>query len=248
MMPLKLGTAGAEPALHTSWRGAAGSRIVLALALLGTFAACGKKGIPTPPLRIIPNPTKDLAVMQRGNQLVLRLSYPQTTTAGAKLPGLAAVEVAAMTRPVAAAAAPPVVDAREFDAAGKPVATLSGAELQSPSRRAGGGALPCGGARAAPRGPAASPAPGPPERRFATSGLRRAPAPRAAWSAVNLVLCSRSHHRRPRGPCRRAAGAGIPWRGAPPRRGSPACRLPAGSREPQLCDALATPPPRRANT
>jgi predicted small lipoprotein YifL len=106
-------------------------RVGLSLALLSAVAACGKKGNPLPPMRVIPNGTTDLAVAQRGNQLVLRFAYPQTTTAGAKLPGLSAVEVAAMTRQVPGTGDLPIVDAREFTAAGRPVATLSGAELQS---------------------------------------------------------------------------------------------------------------------
>ena len=65
-------------------------------------AACGKKGNPLPPMRIIPNATTDLKVAQRGNQLVLRFAYPQTTTAGAKLPGLAAVEVNSSTENIGA--------------------------------------------------------------------------------------------------------------------------------------------------
>ena len=73
---------------------------VVALCLLAV--ACGKKGNPLPPMRVIPTAATDLVVSQRGNQLVLRFAYPQTTTAGAKLPGLAAVEVSAMTRLLAA--------------------------------------------------------------------------------------------------------------------------------------------------
>ncbi|HXT23088.1 MAG TPA: hypothetical protein VN923_20230, partial [Thermoanaerobaculia bacterium] len=105
--------------------------VVLAACCL-LVVACGKKGNPLPPARVIPNPTQDLAVSQRGNQLVVRFGYPQTTTAGAKLPGLASVEVAAMTRQVPAGTAElPIVDAREFAAAAKTVATLRGEELQS---------------------------------------------------------------------------------------------------------------------
>ena len=111
---------------------AAVTATALALVALGLLpTACGKKGNPLPPARVIPNPTSDLAVSQRGNQVVLRFGYPQTTTAGAKLPGLAAVEVAAMTRQAPATGDLPIVDAREFSAAAKPVATLRGAELQS---------------------------------------------------------------------------------------------------------------------
>ena len=45
-------------------------RVGLGIALLSAVAACGKKGNPLPPLRVIPNATTDLAVAQRGNQVV----------------------------------------------------------------------------------------------------------------------------------------------------------------------------------
>jgi hypothetical protein len=110
----------------------AGLRLAFVLALVGVAGACGKKGNPQPPLRVIPNPTKDLTVAQRGNQLVLRFAYPQTTVGGAKLPGLDAVEVVSLTREVPAGVTElPIVDARELTVGGKPVATLRGAELQS---------------------------------------------------------------------------------------------------------------------
>ena len=103
--------------------------LVVGVGLLA--AGCGKKGNPLPPLRIIPNAATDLVVSQRGNQLVLRFAYPATTTAGAKLPGLAAVEVWELTRPLLAKSRQyPTVDVRELAAARK-IATLTGAELES---------------------------------------------------------------------------------------------------------------------
>ncbi len=109
----------------------AATAVALAALCLGA-TACGKKGDPTPPTRVIPNPTKDLSASQRGDQLVLRFSYPATTTAGAKLPGLAAVEVWELTRPLPANSKQyPLVDASEAAAAAKKIATLSGAELES---------------------------------------------------------------------------------------------------------------------
>jgi hypothetical protein len=85
-----------------------------------------------PPLRVIPNPTKDLQVAQRGNQVVFRFGYPQTTTSGAKLPGLAAVEVWELTRPLSPAVTTlPILEPQEFVPAAKLLATLRGAELTS---------------------------------------------------------------------------------------------------------------------
>src|SRR5690606_11460850 len=69
-------------------------RRVLSLALLvAALAACGKKGDPRPPILLVPAPTTDLTVTQRGDQLLLELAYPQTTAAGTPLPGLGGVTV-----------------------------------------------------------------------------------------------------------------------------------------------------------
>ena len=104
----------------------------VALAVLCLPAvACGKKGDPTPPPRVIPAQTTNLRAAQRGDQLVLRLGYPATTTAGAKLPGLDTLEISQLTVPAPDPESPPPVDAAQFAAAAKPLATLSGAELQS---------------------------------------------------------------------------------------------------------------------
>jgi len=63
-----------------------------------TSAGCGKKGPPLPPLRYVPAPTKDLAVQQRGTQLLLTFTYPKTTPSGAALTSVTSVEVWEMAR------------------------------------------------------------------------------------------------------------------------------------------------------
>lgn len=64
-----------------------------ALAAALALAACGKEGPPTPPLRAVPAPTKDLAAHQRGTHILLSLTYPQTTPGGSALNGVSKVEI-----------------------------------------------------------------------------------------------------------------------------------------------------------
>jgi predicted small lipoprotein YifL len=72
---------------------AAALAVVLALTVALALAACGKEGPPTPPLRAVPAPVKDLAVRQRGTHVLLSFTYPQTTPGGAALNGVTKVEV-----------------------------------------------------------------------------------------------------------------------------------------------------------
>ncbi len=102
---------------------------VLALAMLAVVTAgCGKQGPPLPPLRAVPAPTKDLAVVQQGPRLLLSFGYPQVTPAGTALGGISAVEIWEASRPAPEGKANPL-DAREFNAAAKLLQTLSGADL-----------------------------------------------------------------------------------------------------------------------
>ena len=61
--------------------------VVATLAAALALAACGKEGPPTPPLRAVPAPSKDLAAHQRGNRVLLSFTYPQTTPGGSALNG-----------------------------------------------------------------------------------------------------------------------------------------------------------------
>jgi len=67
--------------------------LAAALAVALALAACGKEGPPTPPLRAVPAPVKDLAVRQRGTHVLLSFTYPQTTPGGTALNGVTKVEV-----------------------------------------------------------------------------------------------------------------------------------------------------------
>ena len=69
---------------------ATGAVCLLCAALLG---ACGKKGDPEPPIRLVPAPTTAMAVVQRGETLLIEFPYPQTTAAGTPLPRVSEVAV-----------------------------------------------------------------------------------------------------------------------------------------------------------
>lgn len=103
----------------------------LALAALGALSACGKKGPPLPPLRQNPAAATDFSLRQQGGELVLSLAYPTTTVAGLALPGLEAVEIWRLTRPVVVGVAPSAPDLREFSGGSELVSTLRGAELSA---------------------------------------------------------------------------------------------------------------------
>jgi hypothetical protein len=111
---------------------AAGAVSLLAAAVL--VLACGKKGDPEPPIRLIPSPTTQLTVVQRGGELLLDFPYPQTTAAGTPLPGLSEIAVwllvwrAPETAPDGAK--PELeVDERVFLAGARPVRVVTGDEL-----------------------------------------------------------------------------------------------------------------------
>jgi hypothetical protein len=53
--------------------------------LMFALLACGKRGDPHPPVPMIPQPTSDLVVAQRGAKVLLSWSYPSVTTAGKSL-------------------------------------------------------------------------------------------------------------------------------------------------------------------
>jgi len=104
---------------------------VATLALLSAgllLGACGHKGDPLPPLRIIPAPTRDLRIFQQGDVLLVEMTYPSTTTSGAALGGIDAVELLQLVRP-AADGKVPRVEAAEFEVGAKPLLLLRGAEL-----------------------------------------------------------------------------------------------------------------------
>lgn len=106
--------------------GAVGSA---AIALLLTATACGKKGDPTPPVRAIPAPVKDLAVYQQGSDFILQFGYPKTTLAGGPLPGIARIELMEMLQPAPAEGFTVEVEPRRFAAASEIRLNLNEADL-----------------------------------------------------------------------------------------------------------------------
>lgn len=65
----------------------------LACLLLVLATACGKAGLPHPPIPEIPAATTDLVVSQRASKVILRWSYPSLSTAGKSLTDLRKIVV-----------------------------------------------------------------------------------------------------------------------------------------------------------
>jgi len=106
--------------------------LVLVLGCLLTgLAACGKKGDPLPPLRVIPQKTTDLKIRQQGQQILLEMHYPNVTAAGLALGEIDAVELYELVRPTVEGQPPaPILDP-EFDSAATVLLTLRGTELDA---------------------------------------------------------------------------------------------------------------------
>ena len=75
-------------------------RLAFVLAIGLAAAGCGNKRPPKPPPRMVPLTTTDLEVVQRGDELQFAFGYPDVTISGLPLPGLEAVELWRMTRPM----------------------------------------------------------------------------------------------------------------------------------------------------
>jgi len=74
-------------------------RLMAAGLFLLALEACGRKGDPQPPPRKNPARTTDLRVEQRGQELVLSMSYPTMTVGGLALPSIDRLELVRYTRP-----------------------------------------------------------------------------------------------------------------------------------------------------
>lgn len=81
-----------------------GGRLSLRLSALlisACITACGKIGPPRAPLTFVPAQTKDFSVQQLGNQLLLTMSYPTTTTSGLALEGIEGLRIYLMSQSLA---------------------------------------------------------------------------------------------------------------------------------------------------
>jgi hypothetical protein len=112
-----------------SCNGRPAAAIAVAITILLGTAGCGKQGDPMPPLRAVPAPVKDLAVIQQGPRLLLTFTYPSVTPAGSALEGISAVEVLETTRQAPSDGKLAPLDPRQMAAAGKVALKLSGADL-----------------------------------------------------------------------------------------------------------------------
>ena len=87
----------------------------LCLALSFLALACGNKGRPQPPPRMIAAPTRDLVIQQRGKELILSFTYPTVTVAGFTLGPLQAVELWELSQELAPEELMDDFDEPEFD-------------------------------------------------------------------------------------------------------------------------------------
>lgn len=99
--------------------------------LLLPLTACGKKGPPLPPIRVIPIQINDLSLRQQGSLMMLDMAYPTTTMAGTALGGIDAVELWVLTKPLGPDGEAPEAEPPEFVAGAEELMTLRGSELQS---------------------------------------------------------------------------------------------------------------------
>lgn len=111
-------------------------RVLAGVALVSAtlvLPACGKKGDPLPPIRLVPATTSNLTVAQRGREIVLSFSYPNATAAGTPLPGLDGLSLWQMTLqppPGPAGVPPPKVappDPRQFNVQAQRIEQLDAA-------------------------------------------------------------------------------------------------------------------------
>ncbi len=107
----------------------------LALFVLFTLVACGKRGDPKPPVPVIPAATTDLVVTQRADRVLLSWSYPALSTAGRSLASIRRISIYRYEESLSAApgANTPAIAEAQFTRLSKKVESIEKANLAGAS-------------------------------------------------------------------------------------------------------------------
>lgn len=81
-------------------------KLIPVLLVAALVSACGRKEPPKPPPSKIPAPIADLEIQQRGQEIILAMSYPSVTLSGLPIAELQAIEIWQMSRFISSFAEP----------------------------------------------------------------------------------------------------------------------------------------------
>ena len=100
-------------------------RLLVSIASLALFAigACGKKGPPLAPLRLVPAPVEDFSIRRIGSEVFLDFNVPTENSDGSTPADIGSVELYALTAHSFSSTEPPLTD-REFRRAATLIATF----------------------------------------------------------------------------------------------------------------------------
>ena len=170
--------------------------IVLALAILGS-TACGKKGPPQPPIRILPAAAKGLKLRQAGSEVVLTATLPMEETNGTPITG--PIQVKILRMPATDTLRPGFVSERylqhQFERSAQTLATLAGDTL---AKAAPGGRLTYRDAPSPPGPSAAAPAASAPSRKAPAGTPPAGSAPAGSRTAASGSPASATYPTGPR--------------------------------------------------
>ena len=107
----------------------------LALFVLFTLVACGKRGDPKPPVPVIPAATTDLVVTQLADRVLLSWSYPAHSTAGRSLASVRRISIYRYEESLSTApgANAPTIAEAQFTRLSKKVESIEKANLAGAS-------------------------------------------------------------------------------------------------------------------
>jgi len=100
-------------------------RLLVSIASLALFAigACGKKGPPLAPLRLVPAPVEDFSIRRIGSEVFLNFNVPTENSDGSTPADIGSVELYALTAHSFPSTEPPLTD-REFRRTATLIATF----------------------------------------------------------------------------------------------------------------------------